>query len=49
MHHRNQIRNLIDGNTISRYITTDDLRNQACIDLWRGAVIGHIFYPKSFD
>ena len=49
MHRRNQAPNLIDADTILRDITTDDLRNQAEINLSRGAFIGHIFYPKSFD
>jgi hypothetical protein len=32
-----------------RDITTDDLRNQARINLLRTAVIGHIFYPNAVD
>jgi hypothetical protein len=32
-----------------RDITPDDLCNQAEINHLRGAFIGHIFYPTSFD
>jgi hypothetical protein len=32
-----------------RDITTDDLRNQARINLLRTAVIGHIFCPNAVD
>jgi len=46
MHRRNQSRKLINGDTILRDITTDDLRNQARIDLLRTAIIGHIFCPS---
>lgn len=49
MHCRNQSRNLIDGDTILRDITTDDLRNQDRINLLRTAVIGHIFCPNAVD
>jgi len=45
MHRRNQARNLISTDTILRNITTDDLRNQAEINLLRTAVIGHILHP----
>ena len=41
MHHRNQAPDLIDTDAIFRDITTDDLRNQARIDLLPTAVIGH--------
>ena len=49
MHRCNQSRELIDGDTILRNITTDDLRYQAGINLLRTAVIGHIFCPNVAD
>jgi hypothetical protein len=47
MHRRNQSRNLINGDTILRDITPDDLRDQAEVNHLRGAFIGHIFYPNA--
>jgi hypothetical protein len=49
MHRHNQSRKLINGDTILRDITTDDLGNQAGINLLRAAVIGHIFCPNVVD
>jgi hypothetical protein len=49
MHRRNQFRDLINADTILRDITPDDLGNQAEINHLRGAFLGHIFYPASFD
>jgi hypothetical protein len=46
MHRRYQSRYLINADTISRDITSDDFRNQAEIDHLRSAFIGHIFYPN---
>jgi hypothetical protein len=48
MHHRNQSRNLINGDIILRHITPDDLRNQGEINL-RDVFIGHNLVPQSFD
>jgi hypothetical protein len=48
MHHRNQSRNLINGDIILRDITPDDLRNQAEINP-RDVFIGHDLVPQSFD
>jgi hypothetical protein len=49
MHRRNQSRNLINGDTILPDIITDDLGDQAGINLLRTAVIGHIFCPNVVD
>ena len=46
MHRRNQSRELINGDTILPDITTDDLGDQAGINLLRTAVISHIFCPN---
>ena len=49
VHRCDQTPDLIDTDTILRDITTDDVRNQAGINLLRSAVIGHIFCPNVVD
>ena len=49
MHRCDKTPDLIDTDTVLPDITTDDLRNQAGIDLLRGTFLGHIFCPNVVD